>query len=171
LLGLYLLAVVVQNHVRDFAAAVFYELHLNADARHVEVGFGFGNQLGLVLAFGSAEEFVAIAADRQHAEGRVVLADVGVIDFRVNLGGRGVGGLLVVGGLGIAGLRVAGLAAFLVRGEPFDINGVSAAPLFLLDEPLAARVPRRTAFGGDVAEGAIFRAELARLGQERRIGE
>src|SRR6185503_10544830 len=56
-----------------------------------------------------------------------------------------------------------------VINEPFGVNRVGAAFLFLLDQPLASRVVRLPAFEINVTEATILSAKLFGFRYERRI--
>src|ERR1700754_5281560 len=85
LFSLILFAIRIKYQVSNFAAVIFDEFHFDADIGNRKVGFGIGNEFFFRLAIWLAVESVALLSDRQCAERRFILADIRVINFRIDL--------------------------------------------------------------------------------------
>src|SRR4030095_9970859 len=107
--------------------------------------------------------------DDKEAYRKFVLADVVVKCLRIRLASCGWSGWFFLFRLGDGSVLLGLCLSGLIGRKPFDIDSVDAAPFLLFYQPLSAFIPRRSAFGIDVTESAVFRGELLRLYQQRRI--
>src|SRR5262245_41960577 len=168
LLALHFLITHLQNHLDDLALIISGEPDRCADVGYREAAVVLLLQLlfCVVALARTPKQLVTLVCDNENAEREFVFSCVIVEGFRISLAGfcirdRGLWSILLLWFC----------LAWLVIREPFNVHSLSTAPFLFLDQPLPSLIPRRPSVGIDVAKSAVLRAELSRLGEQRRIAK